>query len=74
MDHQILSFTLDAIFMLKLLALKSLGMVIIGLRYFEIPINSQDFVINAKTLLGKNVFFPCLYNMSSQISLFLNGA
>jgi hypothetical protein len=33
-------------------------MVTIGLRYFNIPINSQDIVINAKKLSGKNIFLP----------------
>jgi hypothetical protein len=45
---QILSFMLVETFLLKLLLLKSLEMVIIGLEFFEIILNSQDLVTNAK--------------------------
>jgi hypothetical protein len=34
-------------------------MVTIGLQYSAILINSQNLVISAKHLLGKNAFLPC---------------
>jgi hypothetical protein len=74
MDLQILLCTLVATFLLKLLLLKSSEMVIIGLQFFEILINSQDLVTSAKNSLGKSVFLLCLCNMFSLIFHFLNGA
>ena len=40
---------------------------------FMIPIIFQDLVTSARSSLGKNVFLPCLCNLSSLILFFLNG-
>jgi hypothetical protein len=40
---------------------------------FVILINFQDLVTSAKSSLGKNIFLPCLYNLSSLNFLSQNG-
>jgi hypothetical protein len=59
--------------MLKLLLLKLSEKGTIGLQSFVILIIFQDLVTSAKSSLGKNVFLPCLYNLSSLTFLFQNG-
>jgi hypothetical protein len=45
----------------------------IGLQFFVILIIFQYLVTSDRSSLGKNVFLPCLYNMSSLTFLFQNG-
>jgi hypothetical protein len=59
--------------MIKPLLLTLSGKGTIDLQSFMILMFFQDLMTSARSLLGKNAFQPCLFNLSSLNFLFQNG-